>query len=141
MENNFKILFELTDELTVSEFEKRMEIRLPDAYRKFLLQYNVAMPSAQKFITEQKNTESVEVFFGLTDKKLLDLSHNRVKGVVNDIPREYLPIGEDGGGNKICIKISDYENGSVWFFDHEEPAGHNISRVSNSFSEFINMLF
>ena len=140
MDNNFKSLFELTDEQSVNNFEQRMEIILPLEYRKFLLKYNVSMPSLRCFKTERNIIESIEVFFGLTSKKHLDLIQNRVRGIVNDIPRVFLVIGEDGGGNKICIKLTDPENGSIWFFDHEEVGDKRASKISNSFTGFINML-
>lgn len=62
-------------------------------------------------------------------------------------PPEYLPFGEDAGGNLVLIKLGDDDFGSIHFWDHEEEADagepatyRNLTRLSDSFTAFLEEL-
>lgn len=63
------------------------------------------------------------------------------------IPDNFLPIGDDFGGNIICISIRGNNFGKIYFWDHEEdtyegeyPSYENVHLVADSFDGFVNLL-
>lgn len=61
------------------------------------------------------------------------------------ISSELLPIGEDPGGNIICLGIKGERHDKIYFWDHhgeivpengEEPGYSNLFFVADSFDEF-----
>lgn len=61
------------------------------------------------------------------------------------IPAFFLPIGDDSGGNPICMSLLGDEYGAVFFCDHElenkETGFLATSKIADSFTDFINELF
>ncbi|MBM4075935.1 MAG: SMI1/KNR4 family protein [Planctomycetes bacterium] len=64
------------------------------------------------------------------------------------IPRGFICIGCDPGGNQICICLKGVKRGSVFFWDHEDEMdeddwdgtlneAENVTRLAVSFSEFV----
>ncbi|HRG48818.1 MAG TPA: SMI1/KNR4 family protein [Leptospiraceae bacterium] len=139
-----------TTKIEVDSFIKKYNLKLPKEYIEFLYIYNGGRPVKNKFtfisstIKSNPNTASmVDDFYGINDEND-KISHlERVLKVFKDrIPKEFLTIGCDPGGNQILISLKD---GSIHFWDHnfeeEEPTMKNISFISKNFSEFINSLY
>ncbi|WP_236347782.1 SMI1/KNR4 family protein, partial [Paenibacillus plantiphilus] len=85
-------------------FEKQNEFIFPDEYRKFLLENNGGKPEPHIFkISDEKGESGVTGFFTINDgarynqlERYLDIFKGR-------IPKGFIPIGDDPGGNMICL--------------------------------------
>lgn len=112
-------------ESDVTDFETQLGISLPIDYREFLIKTNGGIPFPHKIefsVENRPDTTSVEYFYGL----LSEDSSQSLKwacGVFDDLlAKKLLPIAGDAFGNKIVLCLSD---GTVWFWDHEEPDQEN----------------
>ena len=61
------------------------------------------------------------------------------------ISNKTLPIADDPWGNVICISLHEEDYGTVYFANHEfedtETGYLFTSKISSSFTEFINQLY
>jgi SMI1 / KNR4 family (SUKH-1) len=54
-----------------------------------------------------------------------------------EIDPDYLPIGEDDGGNVVCLKVRGDDRGAVYLWTHDAFEGTNpFKRLADSFDEF-----
>ncbi|MCG7586875.1 SMI1/KNR4 family protein [Photobacterium sp. OFAV2-7] len=122
----------------------------PKDYRCFMLEHNggTPFPDMFKIPTEgnRGNSFLVDSFYPIHSKRS---THNLIwylKEYSDRIPNELMAIGQDPGGNQICIAISGKNYGSIYFWDHElecdgEPPSYvNVYFISSSFTEFLGCL-
>jgi SMI1-KNR4 cell-wall len=111
----------------IARFESSAHLQLPSEYREFLKQYgNTAFGKAVEypFIDTRCPWASngcgrISVFFGLDGTYDLD---QEFSNHVDRVPSDMLPIGEDGGGNLICLAFAGPDTGAVFFWDRDgEP--------------------
>lgn len=84
-----------------------------------------------------------------------DNSYNIIKNIeiykisTKRMPVHIVPIGEDSGGNQICISCGEKDYGYIYFWDHENEVDYSVSDdsdysnlylIAKSFDEFINGL-
>lgn len=118
-------------EKTVSEFEEKHHLNLPDSYRGFLIRYNGGDTPETKF-KSGKVSSDVRYFYGIgnvaySTQKIVDL---------NDlVSKQILPIARDSFGNYIALCLSADSFGSVVFCDHEK--GYKVTEIASSFNEFV----
>ncbi|WP_428659624.1 SMI1/KNR4 family protein [Runella sp.] len=137
----------------IEEFATEQGVIFPEDYEKFLYEYNGGFPVLQKFQTmDKKENSSCEIFFGIDDDltiyKHLTLNEVWQSNIKMDMPEEIYPIGQDGGGNQICICLKGENYGKVYFYDHEwwneDDEGNitweNLYLIANSFTEFLEKL-
>ena len=139
---------ESISESNITDFENEYNIKLPDAYKAFLIKNNGGKPTPRKFNSvDKKITSRIMLFFPLGKFYPKNLANNYevfVEG--NKIPKNLLPIGEDPINNLICMSIDGKDYGAIyyWSMDYEEDgfkASYKYIRlVSESFTEFINSL-
>ncbi|MDO6516600.1 SMI1/KNR4 family protein [Zobellia uliginosa] len=104
----------------VFAFEQYYKIHLPTDYFKFLLNHNGGYPEPCLFT---KNPD-----LGIIAINWLNGLLKGKNGLVwnieiydGRIPKRFLAIGDDPGGNQICLDVSSNStNGAVYFWDHEE---------------------
>jgi hypothetical protein len=138
-------------EVDLVNFEKNIGYVLPDPYRKFILTYNGGEPSPyyfkvpqwryqQSLVNELKGINPGGASVDIT--KVIDLMDGR-------LPKAFIPIGDDPGGNLILIGLDGATRGKIYFFDHEnEPIDPmdkledypNIYFLANDFDSFLNSL-
>jgi cell wall assembly regulator SMI1 len=136
----------------IKEFEQKIEANLPDDYIQFLLKYNgvrFKQDSYDGMLKPYSNIDggAVRWFYTLADS----YNYNLLKTCYmyfNRIPKQLIPIAEDGGGNQICLAVRGENYGKVYFWDHdwesdegEEPTYSNVYLIANNFSEFLNKLY
>jgi hypothetical protein len=141
--------FNSITENDVIAFEAKIGIDLPLEYRQFLLTYNGGVPALIVFpIKENKrDTRSMlQILFGLKQEGVNSLEH-RVDEIGERFPIDLLPIGNDLGGNIICISIRGVNRGKIFFWELETekedegpPDYSNVYPVTDSFNEFLNSL-
>lgn len=118
----------------LADFETSLGTRLPDDYRRYLLAHNGGVPTPNSFRLPDGGGSSVSSMYGLHDGP----DHTRLDLVRGDyadrIPVWLLPIGNDPGGNELCIDLSEPGRGRIFFWDHETG---ELQIVAESFAAFI----
>jgi cell wall assembly regulator SMI1 len=140
-----------TDYSTVSRFEKKIGFILPNDFKDFLYEFNGGLTEEGSdvfFINDRKKNSMIDKFFGLDLKPssnieyLLDYYSDR-------FPKGIIPIGEDPGGNYICLNVNEGKDyGKVYFYDHEvdneDGQGNatwaNLTLIADTFTEFLEKL-
>lgn len=144
---------EKIDALEINAFEKQFGKELPEEYKEFLIKNNGGYPIEIMFtpdfieinpltLEEKKQGTNVERFFSLNEvtfeyEDMLD---------ENYIPPEYIPFARTSFGNLLLIYTgSAKEYGSIYFANHDLFDSNNnrftISKITDSFSEFIDSLY
>ena len=128
--------------------ESRLEIKLPDDYKKFLLVHNGGKPEPSTVnIQGWKNNPShkIQVFFRIGGKiksSEIDWNYEVTRGRV---PRELLPIASTGTGDLFCISLSGSNRNCVYIWDLQDertkPTYENIYSVAKNFREFLNGIY
>lgn len=135
-------------ESDVINFEKKINHHLPNSYRCFLLNNNGGKPEKGIFSFKDTNRNKMDAsqiqmlaYLGIRKRDdtnhllyLYDMFNKR-------IPKNYLPVGRDPGGNLILINL---KNEKIYFWDHEfeEDIENNINvyYLADNFDDFINKL-
>ncbi|MQA40356.1 SMI1/KNR4 family protein [Rugamonas aquatica] len=136
-------------ECVLRDFERTINQTLPAAYRQFLLSTGGDTPLGNSFVVDEGDeTWETEVsFFGLQTGAycLYSVPENFIE-YKGRIPTHLIPIGNDPGGNLICISIADETRGQVFFADHEyfsydgEPNNDNAKFLAESITDFLDSL-
>lgn len=131
----------------IATLENWIHGKLPDDYKIFLKLENGGRPKPNKFgfMAEDGKTEesTVQYFFAIYDRRMgnLKMNFDRYR---KRIPPAYLPIGVDPFGNVIALGTANQNMGKIYFWDHEKendvPSMKNMSKIADSFSEFIQKL-
>lgn len=141
---------------SLKRFEKMLGKSLPSDYKNFMMKNNGGTPEEDlsfSFIdvaTNSTNNSDIRELFVFYDDEHNDNFDDIVRiynSMVNEnlIPSFFLPIGDDSGGNPICMNLSENEYGSIWFCDHElenKDTGFLVfSKIADSFTEFLSALY
>jgi len=141
------------EERDIDKLERKLNKKLPDEYRKFLLLYNGGTPIRNLFT---RNLELgclvVNDLHGINaEHKYNDLYH-MIDVYDGRIPSNFIPIGGDPGGNVFCLCISEDFYGKVYFWDHnnEDDSDEKVNKhasltnnmyfLSDDFNSFVNRL-
>lgn len=127
----------------VREFESKYVLKLPGQYIDFLLKYNGGYPEASTFkISDQEGESVVNKFYGIGDMKG---NLAKVFEVLDgELPQGFISIGNDPGGNEICIGISEEYFGKIYFWIHDMESDEemgNMFFLANSFNVFFDNLY
>ncbi len=139
------------DEMSIHKFEKEIGHELPDDYKNFLLAHNGGEP---EFYIFSKNNELGKIvlntFYGLNIDDDYDDLLNVYHSLKDRIPSQFIPIGDDPGGNQFLLGISSPYNGKIYFWDHNTELENydftknelpkNLYKLADSFDEFLNQL-
>jgi hypothetical protein len=93
--------------------EKRLGTEMPNAYREFQLNY------PEQLIESKFNNE----YFTNDSSYLIEMNESFRGG---GLPKDYLVIGNDIGGNYFFININGSDS-SVYYLDHEEASENGKS--------------
>jgi hypothetical protein len=142
----------------IEGFCKKFGLDMPDGYKSFLLKYNggrfkeCLVKLIEPINNPNDNIAVVSFLYGFVDKMpspydMYDL-YKEHRAFNDRVPKEFIVIGEDPGGNQICLCVEGNNYGKVYFWDHEEevdegkkPTYDNVYLISNSFIDFINSLY
>lgn len=125
----------------INDFEKEKGINLSDIHKKNLLVYNVSKPQRSYYKTADIEFEVI-YFLGFSEDKYRSISHV-YDALSGRIPNGMLPIADAGGGNFICMSISD---GSIYYWSHEindwglEDNEEYPSKIANNINDFLEYL-
>ncbi len=136
---------EPASEARVAALEARLHCQLPEQYRSFLLTYNGGRVSPAGFVFAERTgpyTDSlVHALYSLYDGDLCNLQ-KALLSRNGRMPDGVIPIGNDPGGNAICLVLTGDRRGQVWFWDHErepetQPDWSNMDLIAPSFDAFM----
>jgi hypothetical protein len=135
-------------EREVRRVEKRIG-NLPPRYREYLLRSNGGKSGEDCKVEFQLADESESVMLGL----LYGISSNRpgvdllasYESEADDLPKEFLPIGEDPGGNLLLVRVEGKERDAIYFWDCRTEIflkryGRNVFRVADNIDDFLSSL-
>ena len=131
-------------EQTIISLEATLGVRLPAAYRAFLLEGDGARFRQYNEISGAYHGGLREVF-AVDDPAVTGRSLGHILQVyAGRVPADLLPVGDDLAGNLICLAIAGDHAGRVFFWDHEmeadggdPPTMDNMELVADSFTEFV----
>lgn len=120
----------------IEELERYVGLNFPVEYKEHLLKYNGGQcnPNIFEFSENGNWTEScIDWFLAIYDgeydnlKNYIDLYKLKEKR----LPGHILPIAHDPGGNLICISCHRDDEGSIYFWDHENEVDYTMSSDTN----------
>ena len=124
---------------TIESVEHRLQITLPNDFKKFVLKYDGGYPSPNHFKVDGK----VEIFNNLIslDENEYDNIYEILEDLQDRLSDQLIPFAEDGFGNLLCFDYSADKN--IVFWDHEKNYDDfkESTFVCDSFSSLIENLF
>ncbi len=141
-----------TSETRIGQFLDKTALKLPEDYRRFLLDCNGIYPQDYHcfFIPEIKQGAVVKVLYGMdlaVQSDCLNLNYNYNFNF--DIPPEYLMIGSCYGEGGLFIMLSTAEEtAGIYvcdlFYDEfvfaESTEDHNVYKLADTFTGFMENL-
>lgn len=113
----------------LSLFEKQNKIKLPESYKKVILEHNGGYPEREYF--QGRGIYFKSIIYG---NNTIDKS---IKILFDVLPKGFLPFGQDGGGWLFCFDLNHSENyGKIYLYQSDGE----YYRLANSFEEFMNEL-
>jgi SMI1-KNR4 cell-wall len=151
-ELDFRQLTPFTDTSSDISYVEKLASKgylLPDDYREFLLHCpltgvfdrQIVFSGKEKSPWAADGLEVLETLYGKCSIPQNDLLkvHDQF---VDQLPLNFLAIGEVTGANLVCLSLRKDSFGKVYVWDHEhsasEPAG--LYLAADSFTEFVNSL-
>lgn len=128
----------------IKEFETKYNINLPIQYREFLLEYNGGNVKPNVFkISDEEGETAVNTLYGLGIAEHYDELSNVFDSLYGEICEEFISIGDDSGGNQICLGIEGNYLGKIYLLHDVEEIEemNNMIFISNSFNDFLNDLY
>jgi hypothetical protein len=112
--------FPSTTATALTELEGRLGFELPEPYRRFLLRTNGGQPTPDRLFVPGWHGKSTCLawFYGVQGGPHYDLAANAER-MAEWLPDGFVPIGEDSGGNCVCLATKAPHSGRVYFWDHE----------------------
>ena len=165
-------IFSPLEEDEILKIEKIVGANLPEPYRSLLAKFgswsfeefisfpysNVTMMQVMKGQSFDLNKRNFLAYmYGSKEDDTYSLER-AIKTYKERMPETIIPIGDDGGGNKVCLGLNGAEKGKVFYWDHDsewdeddyleeegepmppEVKFQNVYLVANSFEEFLNQL-
>jgi SMI1 / KNR4 family (SUKH-1) len=131
------------DETALIKFEKKLKARLPEQYRKFLLENNGGKVTPYAVLLQDGTSAYLQThFYGIHDGPNYTSLKWNFSILKNRIPHGMLPITHDPGGNAILIKYKGENTGSLYFWDHNyEGEPNSIVYITNDFELFLNSVY
>lgn len=127
-------------EQRLTQAEQDLDLRMPDPYRRFLLEFG-----GSKVSTTVPDTGGgyLQELFDVDD--LIEWNTDaRQFGFPAYIPATYLMVGHGSGGAP-CIRMTGEDQGSVWWadfdkageYEEEEPRDEIMIRLADDFDTFL----
>jgi cell wall assembly regulator SMI1 len=123
----------------IDALERRIGVPLPADYRAYL--------AAQNGGRLENNNEAAKTIFGLGELPDYTNMGDKLDTYAGRVPAWLLPVAQDEYGNLFAVSLRPRDNGSVWFWDHEEeadegepPTEDNLERKADSWTGFLDGL-
>jgi hypothetical protein len=127
----------------IEAVEKKLGVKLPGDYRRFLRTTNGGAPSAKCFTVPGRGGALCDYLYGIRQKREAgDLQWEQEQASLWDpLPAGFVAIGHDPGGNLLLMATLGEDVGQIYFWDQDglwvEEDGENTFPVAKSFGEFV----
>jgi hypothetical protein len=131
---------------TVNAAEKRLGVKLPADYKRFLRTTNGGCPKPDTFLVPDRGPAMVGILYGVApERSPADLEYEQGEAALWDpLPTGFVAIGHDPGGNTFLLGTLGADAGRVFFWDRNglwvREDGHNTFPVAASFTAFVESL-
>ena len=112
--------------------EAKVGTRLPEDYRRFLLQHDGGEPEPNEFAIPGADNDS-----GANEFMSVRQIREEIEQYSHRFPRRMIPIAFAEGGNLVFLALDD---GQVLFWDHELEAANPLFALAPSFEAFWQVL-
>ena len=126
----------------LDDVEARLGCRLPDAYRRLLLEVSNGGAVEPAGIDGAPQVGPVAVL-GVGRGDDLDIER-RAAQYEGRLPDGLVPVADAEGGNLVCVSCRPDDAGTIWFWDHEceadegePPSPSSVTVVADTFDELI----
>lgn len=129
----------------ISNLEMKVGGPLPTDYRRFLETTNGGRPEEYEFRLETWGSIPLNNLYGVGVAGRSDLLF-QAERTRAQLPVGVIPIGDDPGGNYICLKVIGPSAGTVWLWDHEAVTEEEAIKksalhlIAKSFDDFVSQL-
>jgi hypothetical protein len=130
----------------ISALEKRLGVKFPADYKRFLRSTNGGCPEPNCFTVPDRGDALVGILYGIRNERdSCDLEYEQEQATLWDpLPKGLVAIGNDPGGCLLLLSTVGKNPGRVFFWDRKgfwvRKDGHNTFPVAASFAEFLDSL-
>jgi cell wall assembly regulator SMI1 len=120
----------------IESVEAELGLELPEGYRRFLARHDGGHLEGN-FLPPEADASARYLYSAgpNDDEDILDLVSAAT------VHPDYLAVGEDDGGNVICLKVRGEDCGAAYFWTHDAFANTDpFTRLAGSFEEFFERL-
>ena len=123
-------------EKLLADLEKKIGEKLPADYAAFMMTFDGKLPEARSFKVRRDYSDELNELWPLKDK------YKSVAGgwgLLAGKESHLLIIGDDGGGNWICLAVRGSDRGKVFFVDQDYSPGERqrVVKLADSFENFM----
>lgn len=130
----------------VNAAEKRLRVKLPADYKRFIRTTNGGRPTPDSFLVGDRGAALVAILYGVgPERSPGDLEYEQGEATQWDpLPPGCVAIGHDPGGNTLLLSTLGAAAGHVLFWDRNglwvREDGQNTFPVADSFTTFVESL-
>ncbi len=105
-------------EASLQAFERKHRVRLPAAYRDYMLAHGGGVPEANCYVDELRR---VEVYVGIIYSLDAEVMADQLFGFGRPAETGFLVVAGNGGGDEFLLELG---TGAVFYWDHERDDYH-----------------
>jgi hypothetical protein len=121
----------------VEHMERALGAALPSEYRAFVIARGVTALAPYAVFPVRgspRDDEAIlDVLFGIAPSSAYHLP-DEIENARDELPDDVIPVGQDPGGNLICLSLRRRDLGAVWFLDRSNAV---LYAVAESWDEFM----
>jgi hypothetical protein len=115
----------------IENFEKTIKVRLPEDYKRFLAEQNGGeKPDAEIFRLATGGSSILSRLFPIGDGKGRDVL-GFARQLRDELPVGVIPIGQDIGGNYLCLSTDGLTTGQIFLLNHDESPSRSPAEKWN----------
>lgn len=138
------------------QVEAKLNVKLPNDYKEFLLKYNGGRPAKDCFPLidclndEEQNIDisTISLFYNVADDLINNIINENIAFRKSKAMFDLVTVGETVRGGRICICISGADYGKVYLcccetdgtYDQNQPCDKKYL-IASRFTDFINSLY
>ena len=131
---------ELSDD-DITQAEQQLGVTFPPPYRDFLKRHNGGHPEPDGFPVGDDDESTLQEFYGIDDSPSLLVEEVAQIRQIERIPRNYLPIANDGMANSILLVTDGPETGKLYFWDHGAHPDDMFTELAPDLEGFLATFF
>ena len=119
----------------IRDIESKLELTLPNEYKKILLSHHGARPDKKRFVTSTKTERVLKTFVPVTSDYEINL-FSLIEWL--NLPQGVIPFASTPSGDYICFRYEQNEDPVIVLYHHEI---YSFEHVTNSFNQFLQSLY